>query len=168
MLDLPALPGSYVLELFLTQDADLAVGRLGKARFPTGAVLYLGSARGPGGLKARLGRHLQNGKVTHPHWHIDTLRGIAQVRAVAYLVQPEVALVTPLECLWSQALAQFPGSCVPLPGFGVSDCRSGCPAHLIAFAGEKKDNHPLLERSGWLQALAHVAGAPLIIVRLPV
>jgi hypothetical protein len=42
MLDLPALPGAYVLELFLPQDADLAIGRLGRARFPMGALFYLG------------------------------------------------------------------------------------------------------------------------------
>jgi Uri superfamily endonuclease len=156
MFDLPALPGAYVLELFLPQDADLAIGRLGRACFPRGAMLYAGSARGPGGLKARLGRHLQNGSVTHPHWHIDALRGIAQARAAAYWVSPEPAL----ECLWSHALAQLPGSCIPLAGFGASDCRLGCPAHLVAFPGEEKDNHPMLERFGWLQSLAQVAGVP--------
>jgi Uri superfamily endonuclease len=166
MPDLPSLPGVYILELALTEDVTLDVGRLGRACFPRGALLYTGSARGPGDLKARLGRHLKDGRITHPHWHIDALHGVARPRAVAYLIDSHPAL----ECLWSQALAQLPGSCVPLLGFGASDCRSGCPAHLVAFAGEGKDNHPLLGYSGWLQRLSLLAGAPpsaLTIARLP-
>lgn len=167
MLDLPALPGAYVLEFILSQQAEITVGRPGQASFPAGALFYLGSARGPGGLKARLGCHLQPVKLATPHWHIDSLRAVARVRALAYLIQPAAMPVAPLECLWSQALAQLPGSCLPLPGFGASDCRKGCPAHLVAFPGEQKSNHPLLASSGWLQSLALVAGAPLTIVPSP-
>jgi Uri superfamily endonuclease len=39
-----------------------------------------------------------------------------------------------LECPWSKALAQLPGSGIPAAGFGASDCRNGCQAHLIYFA----------------------------------
>jgi hypothetical protein len=39
----------------------------------------------------------------------------------------------PLECAWSQALARLPGTRIPAPGFGSSDCRCACPAHLVAF-----------------------------------
>ena len=167
MIDLPALPGAYVLELYLPQDVSLRVGRLGAARFPAGVALYLGSAHGSGGLKARLCRHLRRDNVSPPHWHIDYLRPIALVRAIGYLVQLDVKPAAPLECLWSQALADLPGSCIPLPGFGASDCRLGCPAHLIAFAGQEKDRLPLLDRSAWLKALAQAAGAPLAIARSP-
>lgn len=167
MPDLPALPGAYLLELFLLEEIEITIGRLGRARFPAGTLFYQGSARGPGGLKARLGHHLQPGRAIRPHWHLDHLRGIARARAVAYVVQPGAAPGVSLECRWSQALAQIPGSCVPLPGFGASDCRAGCPAHLLAFTAQGKDNHPLLHRSGWLQLLAQAAAAPLIIVPLP-
>jgi Uri superfamily endonuclease len=156
------LPGAYVLELYLPEEVYLTVGKQGGARFKTGAMLYLGSARGPGGLKARLSRHLQPDIAKSPHWHIDYLRRIAQVRAFAYQIQPEIAPVARLECLWSQALARLPGGCVPLPGFGASDCRLGCPAHLIAFPAEKQDPHPRLDRSVWLQTLEQAAGSPLV------
>lgn len=164
---LPAHPGAYILEFRLPQPVELVVGRLGRATFPAGAGFYLGSARGPGGLKARLGRHLQPGELARLHWHIDYLHGLAQASAVAYIVLPGTAPHTPLECRWSQALAARPGASLPLHGFGASDCQAGCPAHLVMFAGEEKKSHPLLERPGWRQVLAEAAGLPLISARLP-
>ena len=96
--------------------------------------MYFGSARGPGGLQARLGRHLRGeGK---PHWHIDILRSVADVRGYCYVTdQKSNSLSIPFECLWSQAFATIPGATVPLEGFGASDCRAGCPAHLITCSG---------------------------------
>jgi Uri superfamily endonuclease len=38
---------------------------------PAGRYLYCGSAKGPGGLKARLSRHMRRGKSVR--WHIDRL-----------------------------------------------------------------------------------------------
>ncbi len=85
---------------------------------------------GTGGLRARLGRHLRGeGK---SHWHIDTLRRVARVQDICYLAAPWITVGQRLECLWSQALASLPGATVPVPGFGASDCRLGCPAHLVA------------------------------------
>jgi hypothetical protein len=37
------------------------------------------------------------------------------------------------ECLWSQILTKKSGAFIPRAGFGASDCRNGCPAHLIGF-----------------------------------
>ncbi len=68
--------------------------------------------------------------------------------------------------LWSQALVRLPGSSVPLPGFGASDCRLGCLSHLVAFPGEGSGGSPLLLRPIWLQALERAAGAPLVTSRL--
>jgi Uri superfamily endonuclease len=163
MIDLPALPGAYVLELYLPWGASLTVGQLGRAHFPAGVMFYLGSARGPGGLKGRLARHLQPDRAITPHWHIDYLRRIAWVRAIAYLFQQELPSAGPLECMWSQALVGLSGSHVPLPGFGASDCRLGCPAHLFAFPGERLDSSPLLNRPAWLQALEQAVSASLTI-----
>ena len=81
---IPQKPGSYLLWLHLRQPQDLTVGRLGRFSFPSGDYIYLGSALGPGGLRARLGRHLQgSGK---PHWHIDHLRVMAQVCGFGYQI----------------------------------------------------------------------------------
>ncbi len=124
---LPALPGSYALSLRLAKDSILQVGRLGQFRFSRGDYVYLGSALGPGGLRARLGRYLRgDGRL---RWHIDTLRTAAQVFGFHYIISP-----LSLECRWNQALAAMPGSSTPVPGFGASDCRSICPAHLIFFS----------------------------------
>lgn len=122
---LPANGGSYVLVLALKQTRLLTIGRLGQVTLPAGVYAYAGSAFGSGGLRARVGRHLRGDGVTH--WHIDTVRSVAEVRAGFYTVSD-----TPLECAWSQALAAMPGATIPVRGFGSSDCQSGCAAHLIA------------------------------------
>ena len=129
---IPAEPGSYLLWLHSPQTQDLIVGRLGRFNFPSGEYIYLGSAQGPGGLRARLGRHLLgSGK---SHWHIDHLRAATQVRGFGYqirLAESEAAPHLPLECDWSQKLAALSEVSLPVPGFGASDCYSGCSAHLV-------------------------------------
>ncbi len=122
-LELPASPGTYALILHLAQARAIQVGRLGMFRFPAGFYAYLGSAYGPGGLRARLGRHLADEK--RLHWHIDYLRQAAPVTAL-WLVERQRQ-----ECTWAQALATLPGARQPVPGFGASDC--ACPSHLIHF-----------------------------------
>ncbi|HIQ09546.1 MAG TPA: DUF123 domain-containing protein, partial [Anaerolineaceae bacterium] len=56
---LPSTPGAYALALRLERPVGLRVGALGVWDFPEGVYVYLGSARGPGGIRARLGRHLR-------------------------------------------------------------------------------------------------------------
>ena len=126
MIELPVVPGTYALFFHLKQKRWIAIGKSGRFSFPTGYYIYLGSAKGPGGLCARLGRHLRG--PGHLHWHVDYLHRFARVIAVSYTIGEGQ-----LECCWSQALAQLPGGQIIVPGFGASDCRSGCPAHLVAF-----------------------------------
>jgi len=150
--DLPTLPGSYVLILHLPRDCSIRVGRLGKWNFRAGHYLYLGSARGPGGLKARLGRHLRAPVCLH--WHIDYLRSRATPVGAWYVVDKR-----PLECAWRAEMTRA-GLSMPVPGFGASDC--GCPAHLF-YCPEAPPSHlpRLLERAaggstaprGWVRAL---------------
>ncbi|MCX7854398.1 MAG: GIY-YIG nuclease family protein [Anaerolineae bacterium] len=124
MEDVPRLPGTYVLILRLEEARWVQVGRLGESRVPAGWLAYVGSAQGPGGLSARLARHLRHPKPAH--WHIDSLRPVAQPTAVWWAIGTGRR-----ECLWAAALAQMPGASRPIPGFGSSDCR--CPAHLFHF-----------------------------------
>lgn len=138
MAAIPSVPGSYILHLFLPQPRQIAIGRLGLFSFPAGDYLYLGSAHGPGGIRARLGRHLA--RCSKPHWHIDYFRAVSEVRGYLTLVETVSPAHTgspvqtlPMECLWTQALLHLPGACVPVPGFGAGDCHSACPAHLVAF-----------------------------------
>jgi Uri superfamily endonuclease len=118
-------PGSYVLVASVDRDTILPVGRLGVFRFEAGFYCYCGSARGPGGLEARLARHLRRRKKAH--WHVD------------YLLQHAVLVemwkahsARRLECCFAQALTVLSGARVPVPGFGSSDC--DCDAHLVHFA----------------------------------
>ncbi len=131
---IPNLPGVYALQLHLAQPARLVVGMLGAFNLRPGEYVYIGSARGPGGLRARLGRHLQGNGI--PHWHIDALRQVCQVRFFLCRIHSpgnESPAEMPIECSWSQALAAYPGAFIPMRGFGSSDCRNGCAAHLIGY-----------------------------------
>jgi len=118
----PRAPGTYVLFLRLDKDAVLDVGRLGRVTFPSGDYVYVGSARGPGGLAARLARHRNPHKSRH--WHIDYLTAVAQVTGAWWAVGDERR-----ECAWATALVGWPGAQVVSPGLGASDCR--CRAHLF-------------------------------------
>jgi len=130
LADLPAAPGSYLLHLVLDQPLRLSVARLGIFDFPAGEYFYAGSARGPGGLKARVCRHAR--LTQHPHWHIDWLRPSARLSGGWAVTETAPPAGLPLECRWSQWLAAQPGAFIPAPGFGASDCRCGCRAHLVA------------------------------------
>jgi Uri superfamily endonuclease len=121
----PSQPGTYALLLVLDEEMDLRVGALGSIRLPSAHYVYTGSAFGPGGLAARISRHLRGGR---PHWHIDILRAASGITAVCFTASDER-----LECRWAQALASSTGARIPAPGFGASDCGSGCRSHLIAF-----------------------------------
>lgn len=129
MLDFPSLPtsrGVYVLHFFLSRAQMLVIGRAGQQRLPAGHYFYVGSAHGAGGLRARVGHHLRGDGA--PHWHVDYLRAVAEVREVFYTVTDKS-----IECVWNQALLQLPLAFIPIPHFGATDCRSGCGAHLVGF-----------------------------------
>jgi Uri superfamily endonuclease len=121
---LPAGKGSYALLLRLEEAERIRIGRLGEWPFAAGHYLYLGSALGPGGLAARLRRHLS--PVKRPFWHIDYLRGRTAVVGIWYVEE-----LVRYEHTWAAAAGQLPGATIPVARFGSSDCR--CPAHLVYF-----------------------------------
>ncbi|MCZ7574838.1 MAG: GIY-YIG nuclease family protein [Ardenticatenaceae bacterium] len=147
---LPVATGAYVVGIHLPHLRVIRVGKLGEIAFPPGEYLYVGSAFGPGGLRARLGRHLRGGG--RPHWHIDALRAVAPVRGFWYTVTTEL-----LECRWSQLLAGLPQATIPAPRFGASDCRAGCLAHLVALPAGA-------DLSAVQAKLVTVAGASVVAV----
>jgi Uri superfamily endonuclease len=122
ILSYPNTPGTYVLFVQVNEPVTLSVGRLGTVNFTVGLYAYVGSAHGPGGVRARVGRHLRADKTRH--WHIDALTAAAPIIAVWYTASP-----ARLECKWAAACATLPGVTVPVPGFGSSDCT--CRAHLF-------------------------------------
>jgi Uri superfamily endonuclease len=131
-----AEPGTYALLLKLDKQERITIGKLGTFDFPAGCYLYVGSALGPGGLRARLARHLHSSENSSGlnsgqtgqklHWHIDYLLQRAQLVEVW-----SVASAERLECKWSQVARELSGAQVLVRGFGSSDCR--CTAHLIYF-----------------------------------
>jgi Uri superfamily endonuclease len=121
-----AARGTYALLIQLRQDATLRVGRLGTFRFPAGYYVYVGSALGSGGLKARLARHRRRQKTVH--WHIDYLLAHADIVGIRVDQSGQR-----LECHWARALLSMPAAQVVAPGLGASDC--ACPSHLIHFDG---------------------------------
>jgi Uri superfamily endonuclease len=117
-------PGTYLLRFDLSAAVDLEVGRLETVRLTRGTHFYVGSAFGPGGVAARVRRHvLGDGR---PHWHVDRLRAQAPVRACWY-----AHATRDLEHRWAMALQALPGASISAPGFGASDC--GCASHLLRF-----------------------------------
>lgn len=118
--------GTYALYLKIEQETKISVGRLGIFVFPAGYYVYVGSALGSGGLRARLSRHQRGDKKLY--WHIDYFLLHANIVGVQVDSSGER-----LECRWAQALLSVPGAQVIAPRFGASDCR--CPAHLI-YTGE--------------------------------
>jgi Uri superfamily endonuclease len=117
--------GTYILALWLDAAQTIRVGRLGEIAFPVGWYLYVGSALGPGGLPARLARHLLRlGAGKQAHWHVDFLRERA-----TWVGAWGRSSSRRLECDWAAILRQLPGARIVAPGFGASDCR--CPAHLV-------------------------------------
>ncbi len=115
-----AAPGAYVLIVDLARPLALDIATLPGAVLPTGRYAYCGSAHGPGGMRARVGRHQRQDKAMR--WHIDRLTGAGRI--VAVHAEPDGS-----ECALLARLRSMPDVSVPLAGFGSTDCRC-CPAHL--------------------------------------
>jgi Uri superfamily endonuclease len=116
--DVPPLAGAYVLSVLLDTPIKVRIAGRVVVTLPAGRYLYCGSAKGPGGLRARLSRHMRRHKTLR--WHIDqiTSRG----RVLGAWVAPggnECELVGRLSRLRT-----------PIPGFGSSDC-ARCRSHLL-------------------------------------
>ena len=119
--EMPGDPGAYVLVVDLFDPIDLQFAAISEATLHPGRYFYVGSARGAGGIRARVRRHMRRPK--RRHWHIDRLTEAAAVSGA-------IAFPGGHECDIVQALLGEPGVTVPVLGFGSSDCRT-CDAHLL-------------------------------------
>jgi Uri superfamily endonuclease len=117
-------PGTYALLLRSATDLEIRIGRLGNLQIQAGYYVYIGSALGPGGVRARLVHHMR--LTESPHWHIDYLRRETALEAVWFRYSRKS-----LECRWAKRFAAMPSASMPMVGFGSSDCN--CESHLLYF-----------------------------------
>jgi hypothetical protein len=67
----PSLPGACATAIELADTVAVTLSSRSPIVLPAGRYLYCGSAKGPGGLKARLSRHMRRGKLVR--WHVEQL-----------------------------------------------------------------------------------------------
>lgn len=121
----PSGAGTYALLLQVSRASEVWGGpRYRQIWVNPGWYVYLGSARGSGGLRGRLKHHLR--PAASPHWHIDYLRQAAQVKAVWYSTDTQSD-----ECAWAAVCGELPEAQIAWQGFGSSGCR--CQTHLYYF-----------------------------------
>ena len=116
--------GTYTLILSCERNARIQIGRLGKMQLQPGYYVYVGSALGAAGLRARIAHHQK--LTSRPHWHIDYLRPHTRLHSVWLNYDGKRH-----EHKWAHAIHNVKDAMVPLPGFGTSDC--SCPSHLYFF-----------------------------------
>jgi histidyl-tRNA synthetase len=121
--DAPAVPGSYVLAILIETAVSVTIAGKPAAVLPPGKYLYCGSAKGPGGLKARLSRHMRSRK--NIRWHIDQITRHGRVLGAWIVPDGD-------ECRLVESLSHLSK---PIPGFGSTDCRR-CVAHMLAWPSE--------------------------------
>lgn len=107
---------TYQLLIRVSRTVSVTIGCLGRFEFPAGNYVYTGSALR--NFEARIRRHQSATKKMH--WHIDYLLAAPDVTVC------EVLRHTDDECALNQQVIGV----IPVPGFGASDCRSGCGSHL--------------------------------------
>jgi Uri superfamily endonuclease len=113
--------GTYALVFQSFKTSSIQIGHWGCFNINPGYYIYVGSAFGPGGVKARVARHCR--KIKSKHWHIDYLREHVELIFAWYSNNP-----MKLEHQWAQALLEMKETS-PVKGFGCSDCK--CYTHLF-------------------------------------
>ncbi|WP_455206461.1 GIY-YIG nuclease family protein [Kaarinaea lacus] len=116
--------GSYVIVSEATAKFICKIGKLGVLEGDKGYYVYVGSALGSGGVRARVNHHLH---ITEkPHWHFDYLRPYVKPKRIWFCYSSHR-----YEHQWSAMLASLPGAITPMAKFGATDCR--CDSHLYYF-----------------------------------
>ncbi len=116
-----AAAGAYVLLIETAGPLSIRLPQNDVSVLAPGTYLYVGSANGPGGMKARLRRHFRCSKKIH--WHVDQLTTCAaSVEALA--------VAGGNECKLGETLLASHQYKMALAGFGSSDCHI-CSSHLL-------------------------------------
>jgi Uri superfamily endonuclease len=119
-------PGIYALLLKCFVERSARLGSLGRLSLRAGDYyVYVGSARGSGGLRGRLGYHAWDYPWS-PRWQVDYLKPYMFLTEVWYCYHEW------RECGWAATVGAARGAEVTLARAGASDC--DCPAHLFHFS----------------------------------
>jgi Uri superfamily endonuclease len=153
-MELPEDHGTYVLIARVLQTKRLGIGSLGKFDITPGFYAYVGSAFGSGGLRARLGHHLES--LAEPHWHIDYLLEVATPIEIWFTTADRK-----LEKDWAELLEEAPGFRVPIARFGSSDYHRSRASHL--FYSKRRPSFWWLEQ----QVMERFEAVPLERYRVP-
>ncbi|MEQ8559842.1 MAG: GIY-YIG nuclease family protein [Henriciella sp.] len=121
MSSLNAEAGAYLLVIELSKAVGTRVNRRSTGQLPPGAYIYAGSAKGPGGLAARLRRHFRRDK--KHHWHVDALTVEADALSA-------LAIAGADECELAAHLLRTGRFGIVIDGFGSTDC-TRCRSHLL-------------------------------------
>ncbi len=123
-MDPPEAKGTYILISTVAQMRRLEIGSLGAFDIVPGFYAYVGSAFGAGGLRARIGHHLES--LAAPHWHVDYLLTLAEPVEVWFTTSDQK-----LEHHWADLLEDAPNFRVPIARFGSSDYHRSRASHLF-------------------------------------
>ena len=119
------LPGTYALVMYCRVKKKVEVGKLGRISLIPGYYIYVGSAFGPGGLRARVHRHITETK--KKHWHLDYIKLFTHPLEIWYSYEPVIR-----EHQWAGIIKMSKNFRMLVKGFGSSDC--SCAAHLFFMA----------------------------------
>jgi len=116
---IPKSRGIYALILQVYRDLELTIGSLGKVKVEPGVYCYIGSARGFGGLRARIAHHYRKLK-PRLWWHIDylTIRNEVRILHVVYAETNQ-----DLESQFAKAVNEAYCWNPAIPRFGATDKR---------------------------------------------
>ena len=116
--------GTYALVMRSVTVALIRVGQRGLLQMHPGFYVYVGSAFGSGGVRARITHHQ---KISlRPRWHVDYLRRVTELEEVWYSYD-----ALRREHQWAHFVKIARHAMMPMLGFGSSDC--DCEAHLFFF-----------------------------------
>ncbi|MBT5872291.1 MAG: GIY-YIG nuclease family protein [Candidatus Latescibacteria bacterium] len=130
-------PGTYIIVMRSGQEASLQIRSWGRIELRRGWYIYVGSAFGPGGIRARVSRHFREDKAKH--WHIDDITALARPQSAWFSVESQR-----LEHTWA-TVCQQSDEFTAVRGFGCSDCT--CYSHLF-FAGKEPSLGQFTDKTG--------------------
>ena len=115
--------GVYQLRISVGKTCSISIGKLGNFSFPTGKYIYTG--RSKKNLSQRIDRHKKRNKKCF--WHIDYLLTDENVQL------EDIAIISENssnECNENKKLLRE-NALIIAGGFGASDCKNNCGAHLL-------------------------------------